>query len=544
MDMRFFRRRVFVGAILSFLIIFLLAPFSKQSLPKFWDPERKLLAERRRHVIAAFEHAWSGYATHCMGHDSLHPVSNTCDDDFGGWGASSIDALSTAILMEREDVVVDILRFIADLDFSQVKGGTSIQVFEIVIRHFGGMISAYDLLDGPFAHIATDKQLRLRLYEQMVSLGGILTCAFNTPSGVPRNWLDPAKCTTDDGQSNTLAGSGSMILEFARLSEITGNRTYAELAQKAESYLLNPSPRESEPYPGLLGAYVRVADGQFMDAKGGWGSLSDSYYEYLIKAYVYDRKTYAPYLDRWELAADSTIRMVASKPFGRANEVFLPFWEDQRRFNAMDSLSWFAGGNFILGGMVTHNQTLVEFGVMIADTAGALYKHTAARLGPEWVHWTPDCSSDWGEKHCSGYNSVRPADTSFQLRPEALETWYYAYRATKDPKYREWAWDMFLAISKHCKTDTGFSAISDVMAPDGGRKTDKQESFVFAEVLKYMWLINVDVSTSSICMRGPANSFRMAMLIGTSKIAVLASRTNGSSTPKRIHSEWQEILCN
>jgi mannosyl-oligosaccharide alpha-1,2-mannosidase len=494
MDMRFFRRRVLIGATLSLLIMFLFASSSDRRLSKLWDPERELLAGRRQHVVEAFEYAWTGYATHCMGHDSLHPVSNTCDDDFGGWGASAIDALSTAILMEEESIVLDILRFISDLDFSHVKGGTSIQVFEVVIRHFGGMVSAYDLLTGPFTHIADDQHLRQRLYEQMVRLGDILTCAFDTPSGIPRNWLDPVTCATDQGTSNTLAGAGSLILEFARLSDITGNRTYAELAQKAESHLLDPSPKENEPFPGLLGAYVQVADGKFVSAKGGWGSLSDSYYEYLIKAYVYDPKTYAPYLERWIIAADSTMRFVASKPFGRANEVFLPFWEDQRRFNAMDSLSWFAGGNFILGGMVTHNQTLVDFGLVIANTAGALYKHTASHLGPEWVHWTPDCSSDWGEAHCSGYNSVRPADTSFQLRPEALETWYYAYRATRDPKYREWAWDMFLAINKVCKTDTGFSAISNVSATDGGQKLDKQESFVFAEMLKYMWLINVEVS--------------------------------------------------
>jgi mannosyl-oligosaccharide alpha-1,2-mannosidase len=496
--MRLFRVRVLVGAAISLLVLFLLSSNSKGNRFKLWDPERQLLAERREQVVASFEHAWLGYSTHCMGHDSLHPVSNTCDDDFGGWGASAIDALSTAIMMEKEIVVLDILYFISRLDFSHVEGGSSIQVFEIVIRHFGGMVSAYDLLNGPFAHIDVGPRLRKRLYEQMVSLGDILTCAFNTPSGIPRNWLNPATCATDDGTSNTLAGAGSVILEFARLSEITGNRKYAEVAQKAESHLLDPLPKTNEPYPGLLGSYIQVSDGQFTSAKGGWGSLSDSYYEYLIKAYVYDRKTYAAYLDRWTIAADSTIRLVASKPFGRANEVLLPFWEDQRRFNAMDSLSWFAGGNFILGGMVTHNQTLVDFGLMIADTAGALYKHTAAHLGPEWVHWTPDCSPDWGEKHCSGYNSVRPADTSFQLRPEALETWYYAYRATKDPKYREWAWDMFTALNKVCRTDTGFSAISDVTKADGGQKLDKQESFVFAELLKYMWLIHVEVGLVEI----------------------------------------------
>lgn len=182
MDMRFFRRRVLIGATITLLTILLLSSSSERRLFKIWDPESHLLAERRQHIVAAFEKAWSGYATHCMGHDSLHPVSNTCDDDFGGWGASAIDALFTAILMEEEYVFVEIMRFVSDLDFSQVEGGTSIQVFEVVIRHFGDIVSAHDLLSGPFSHIAADQHLRKRLYEQMVRLGDILTCAFNTPS--------------------------------------------------------------------------------------------------------------------------------------------------------------------------------------------------------------------------------------------------------------------------------------------------------------------------------------------------------------------------
>jgi len=84
MNMRFLRLRVLVGAAISLLVLILLFSSSRRSHLKFWDPERQLLAERREHVVAAFEHAWSGYSTHCMGHDSLHPVSNTCDDDFGG----------------------------------------------------------------------------------------------------------------------------------------------------------------------------------------------------------------------------------------------------------------------------------------------------------------------------------------------------------------------------------------------------------------------------------------------------------------------------
>lgn len=89
-------------------------------------PEKSILQARRHNISSAFQHAWDGYLTHCMGRDSIHPVSNTCDDDFGGWGATAIDALSTAIMLEKADVVDQILRFIATIDFTVVKGGTKI----------------------------------------------------------------------------------------------------------------------------------------------------------------------------------------------------------------------------------------------------------------------------------------------------------------------------------------------------------------------------------------------------------------------------------
>ncbi|KAI6905401.1 hypothetical protein KC334_g6157 [Hortaea werneckii] len=54
------------------------------------------------------------------------------------------------------------------------------------------------------------------------------------------------------------------------------------------------------------------------------------------------------------------------------------------------------------------------------------------------------------------------------------------------------------AITKVCKTSTGFSAISDVKAPDGGDKLDMQESFVFAEVLKYVYLLHLEDNDNAL----------------------------------------------
>lgn len=138
-------------------------------------------------ITAAFQYAWNGYSEHCFGHDTLHPVSNTCEDDFGGYGATAIDSLSTAIIFGNEAAAFQILEFIATLDFKVVKGGTRIQVFEVTIRHFAAMVSAWDLLNGPFSHMVTNSDLRHALYAQMTILEDILSCAFDTPSSVPRD---------------------------------------------------------------------------------------------------------------------------------------------------------------------------------------------------------------------------------------------------------------------------------------------------------------------------------------------------------------------
>ncbi len=71
-----------------------------------------------------------------------------------------------------------------------------------------------------------------------------------------------------------------------------------------------------------------------------------------------------------------------------------------------------------------------------------------------------------------------------------IEAYFYLWRVTRDPKYREWAWDAAMAIEKFCKTESGYSGISDVYASGKSiRHDDVQQSFFFAETLKYLFLI-------------------------------------------------------
>lgn len=164
---------------------------------------------------------------------------------------------------------------------------------------------------------------------QAVRLADNLAFAFDTPTGIPSNNLYFNPPSTDGSTTNGLATIGTLVLEWTRLSDITGNKTYAELSQKGESYLLAPKPASSEPWPGLVGTNVDINTGLFQDASGGWVGGDDSFYEYLIKMYVYDTTRFSEYRDRWILAADSSIAHIATHPSTRPDLTFLSIFDGQ-----------------------------------------------------------------------------------------------------------------------------------------------------------------------------------------------------------------------
>ena len=71
--------------------------------PQWTDTEREELDQLAlaRSVIVkkAMEHAWSGYEKWCWGKDELRPLSNKCNDNYGGMGTTLIDSLSTLWIM-------------------------------------------------------------------------------------------------------------------------------------------------------------------------------------------------------------------------------------------------------------------------------------------------------------------------------------------------------------------------------------------------------------------------------------------------------------
>jgi mannosyl-oligosaccharide alpha-1,2-mannosidase len=213
-------------------------------------------------------------------------------------------------------------------------------------QSFAELFLGYDLLKGPLSSLTTNTTALDGVLKQAARLADNLAFAFDTPTGIPSNNLYFNPDSTDGSTTNGLATIGSLVLEWTHLSDLTGNSTYAALTQKGESYLLNPKPATSEPFPGLVGTNVNIDTGLFQDASGGWVGGDDSFYEYLIKMYVYDSTKYASYKDRWVLAADSTIAYLASHPSTRPDLTFvaefdgteLIFQSEHRKlFSSVDS---------------------------------------------------------------------------------------------------------------------------------------------------------------------------------------------------------------
>jgi mannosyl-oligosaccharide alpha-1,2-mannosidase len=78
-----------------------------------------------------------------------------------GWGASAVDALSTALVMRNKDVVNEILDYVPTIDWSVSYQDSRVSLFETTIRYMGGLLSAYDLLQGPLNYIVRNVRSQL-----------------------------------------------------------------------------------------------------------------------------------------------------------------------------------------------------------------------------------------------------------------------------------------------------------------------------------------------------------------------------------------------
>jgi mannosyl-oligosaccharide alpha-1,2-mannosidase len=464
-------------------------------------------AERAAAVKEAYLWGWNAYEKYAFGSDELQPLTQEATDNWYGWGVTIVDGIDTAIVMNLTDVVEKQLSFISTVDFTTPKS-EPVELFDTNIRYLGGLLSAYDLLvSGQYG--SYDKHLIDALLSQAVVLADKLAFGFNTSSGLSSanvdfstNMISQSTYTVGNTTyySVNTAQAGTFLVEWYRLASLTGNTTYRSLVDKGESYLVNPSPAAF--YPGLPGTQFGTTHGNMLNYGGGWHSEVDSFLEYLIKAYHYTAdKTTSEYANFWLAATNSTEAYLAQHPYGWPDLTFISYMDDSGTLTGtMDDYSCFAGGNFLLGCKVLDEPWLCDLGIAASDGCHQTYNTTITGLGGfywGWYNSSDNTQSYYPEENTDaaarkqaskdGY-FVFDGDEGWSSFPEAIESWFHAYRITGEERWADYVWEVFLAINETARNDVAFASVGNSNMPFGGSQSNSLDSFFFAEVLKYIYL--------------------------------------------------------
>ncbi|ORX40714.1 glycoside hydrolase [Kockovaella imperatae] len=447
-------------------------------------------------VKAAYVDAWNDYADHAFGFDGYNPLTKTGTTGSGGWGLIIIDGFDTAVIMGLKDIADRQLQHIASQNFN-VSTDPQIDEFDTIIRLIGGLLSSYDLITSqlvPFAGDYNQTQVA-KLLDGAKTLADFLSPVFSSPTGLPYFWINTTTRVPSEGFFQNTATFGTVILEYHRLSDLTGDETYRNQADRAEAWLLNPQP--APVYPSLVGSQVNIDSGQFENENAGWQSGVDSFFEYLIKSVVYDdTQQYAgEYQSFWTTAVESTQQHLAVHPYNHSELTFINILNNTGYpTDEMDDYSCFAGGNWLLGEHTCH----------------ALYNSTASGLNPLAIGWydaetnlayEAKYNNDSSEAAVARANAdewgyfIRYDDYGalYTLYPEPIESMFYAWRITGDEKWRDYNWEVFQAQQRDGKRPpVTMSSLFNVSMPNGGDQYPDIPSYYFAETLKYLYLTFAD----------------------------------------------------
>ncbi|KAM6497603.1 glycoside hydrolase family 47 protein [Amanita muscaria] len=449
----------------------------------------------REAVKQLFRNSYEVYRKYAFGHDEVAPQQQSAIDPLNGWGGSIVDGLGTMVLMGFDDLTAEAIEFIPKIDFS--KSNTSVSVFETTIRYVGGLLSAYELTDYKYPVLLQKAQ----------QVADKLVHAWDDGNVIPYGHLNfttnkPVPLT--DGTSKTfttnIAEAGTLTVEFGTLSMYTKDEKYINLALKSAEHIAKLAP----PLPGLAAQCIHPKTGKFKCGYVTWGGGSDSCYEYSAKYTRLFNPNSTLLFDTWVTGVDSSIKTLL-KTSTVGNFKYLADYDNKTIIHIGSHLECFHAGNWILGGKMVNNQTIVDIGLELADACWNTYARSKSGIGPEVFAYISD-DGDY-----NGNGSPSPAQLSFYnqngfyivaadyvLRPEVLESNFYAFRATGDLKYYKRAQEAVKSyLGNIVLQNGGADGLYDMDQPSSG-VIDETESFWFAEVLKYLYLTFDDPNNISL----------------------------------------------
>ncbi|XP_029187089.2 mannosyl-oligosaccharide 1,2-alpha-mannosidase IA-like [Acropora millepora] len=431
------------------------------------EPLDKIANERRDFIKKMMEHAWTGYVNHAWGINELKPISKKghTGSIFGALssGATVVDALDTLNIMGMNDEFERARKWVAmSLSFNHT---SDVSVFETTIRFLGGLLSAYAF--------SGDEVFKVKAKE----LGDKLLPAFNTPTGIPWAMVNLASGSGlnwgwASGGCSVLAELGTLHLEFVYLSKITGQPIYAQKVNRVREVL-----NQIEKPNGLYPNYLNPRSGVWGSYHVSLGALGGSFYEYLIKSWVMTGETDNVARQMYDKAVEVIDNMLVRKS-SPSNLTYIAEYKLGLLEHKMDHLACFTPGMFLLGAKGSKNEThFINLAAELANTCHESYRKTATGIGPDAFRFVGPYEAV----------AVRGGERYYILRPEVVEGYFYMWRFTHEPKYREWAWQAAQNIDKYCRVGVGFSGIRDV-GTTSVTHDDVQQSFFLAETLKYLYL--------------------------------------------------------
>uniref|UniRef100_A0A2I3N876 alpha-1,2-Mannosidase n=1 Tax=Papio anubis TaxID=9555 RepID=A0A2I3N876_PAPAN len=347
----------------------------------------------------------------------------------------------------------------------KVKESGEASLFEVNIRYIGGLLSAF--------YLTGEEVFRIKA----IRLGEKLLPAFNTPTGIPKGVVSFKSGSwgwATAGSSSILAEFGSLHLEFLHLTELSGNQVFAEKVRNIRKVL-----RKIEKPFGLYPNFLSPVSGNWVQHHVSVGGLGDSFYEYLIKSWLMSGKTDMEAKNMYYEALEAIETYLLNVSPGGLT--YIAEWRGGILDHKMGHLACFSGGMIALGAEDAKEEKRAhyrELAAQITKTCHESYARSDTKLGPE-AFW---------------FNSGREAiatqlsESYYILRPEVVESYMYLWRQTHNPIYREWGWEVVLALEKYCRTEAGFSGIQDVYSSTPSHD-NKQQSFFLAETLKYLYLL-------------------------------------------------------
>ncbi|KAM9973403.1 hypothetical protein ACTFIW_010490 [Dictyostelium discoideum] len=442
-------------------------PFNK--IDKVYKENEDLNKKRSLLIREEMKFSWDKYREFAWGYDELKPVEKKGHDWFG-LGLSIVDSLDTLYLMgldkeykEGKDWVENVLNHRKDT-------GRKVSVFETTIRFLGTYNTMYSL---------TGEKLYLDLGRDMADL---ILYAFNDRSPFPASFvsLTDHKVSYQSwaGDCIILCEPASMFLELNELSRITGDPKYKEYSDQIVDALASMKPS----IPGLYPTLITQDGKRFCNNKISVGVMGDSFYEYLLKMWIYQDGIEERYSELFQLSADAIIKHLYK--VSKQGDGFITNLDGNSVSNTQEHLTCFAGGMFMLAaasnitGDDEKSALYMEVGEKVTRTCAKTYDITPTGLGPEIAYIDPES----GNIRFNGYR----AESWYILRPETVESIFIAYRLTGNTEFQEMAWKIFQAIVDVCKTEHGYVGLNDVS--NRWAYKDYQQSFFLSETLKYLYL--------------------------------------------------------